>query len=102
MLTHPLAPLLTHRLAPLLTHPLPCAGTTPCHPPGLTPSRRLLLQVKEVETTTTLLSSIRSSCAESCPLVLQEYDELMLSEVTSNVVEPAARKGIALSHCPLS
>jgi len=41
---------------------------------------KLLLQVKEVETTTTLLSSIRSSCAESCPLVLQEYDELMLSE----------------------
>ena len=27
----------------------------------------LLLQVKEVETTTTLLSSIRSSCAEACP-----------------------------------
>lgn len=37
----------------------------------------LLLQVKEVETTTTLLSSIKSSCADACPEVLMEYDELM-------------------------
>jgi len=40
---------------------------------------KLLLQVKEVETTTTLLSSIRLSCTESCAEVLHEYDELMSS-----------------------
>ena len=39
----------------------------------------LLLQVKEVLTTTTLLASIQSSCAESCPAVLDEYEELMAS-----------------------
>ena len=39
----------------------------------------LLLQVKEVETTTTLLASIRSSCADSCPEVLAAYDEAMAS-----------------------
>ena len=43
----------------------------------------LLLQVKEVETTTTLLSSIRSSCAESCPEVLLEYDQAMLDPALS-------------------
>ena len=39
----------------------------------------LLLEVKEVETTATLLASIRAECAESCPMVVGEYDELMRS-----------------------
>jgi len=43
----------------------------------------LLLQVKEVETTCSLLASIRSSCADACPAVLEEYDRLMVSPTLS-------------------
>jgi len=44
---------------------------------------QMLLQVKQVETTATLLASIRNSCAEACPLVLQEYDALLRSSSLS-------------------
>ena len=48
----------------------------------------LLLQVKEVETTTTLLSSIQSSCAESCPEVIEDYNSVMRSpELTLQELE---------------
>ena len=39
----------------------------------------MLLQVKQIETTATLLASIRSSCADACPVVLEEYDTLLRS-----------------------
>lgn len=42
-------------------------------------SSALLLQVKEITTTTTLLASIKATCAESCPLVLADYEVLMKS-----------------------
>jgi len=35
--------------------------------------------VKQIETTATLLASIRQSCADACPLVLDEYDALLRS-----------------------
>jgi len=40
---------------------------------------RVLLQVKQIETTATLMASIRSACAESCPVVLSQYDALLRS-----------------------
>ena len=38
----------------------------------------LLLMVKEIETTTTLLASIQSSCGESCPAFINEYKQALV------------------------
>ena len=45
------------------------------NPAALARSEELLLEVKEVEMCSTLLASIRSSCADSvCPIVLGDYE----------------------------
>jgi len=48
-------------------------------PEGALRGDRLLLQVKEVETATTLLANVQASCAESCPTVVEQYEELLLA-----------------------
>ena len=53
---------------------------TRCHsrsnPSARALSAELLLEVKEVETTTTLLASIKSGCDDECPIVIDEYEEV--------------------------
>ncbi len=55
------------------------ASTSGSSGPSGSSGEALLLRVKSVESTTTLLSSIRASCADSCPEVLYQYEELMRS-----------------------
>ena len=58
--------------------------------------------MKEVETTCTLLASIRSSCGDFCPEVLADYDNLMRSPSLSLQALEQVRRTITLLLTPAS
>jgi len=47
------------------------------NPSAPAPTAELILEVKEVAMTTTLLASIKAACEDECPIVLDEYEEAL-------------------------